>query len=338
MTDFLIGIDAGGTKTRALAYRTDDYSPVPASEARTGPGNVTSDPKGASESILAAAEQCAEKARSLLGGTCRYVSLGAAGFSSVAGQAMQENGFDQRLSSLSGGFSTKVSDAALSLHANFASGEPGMTVIAGTGSSAFLQLSDNSILRAGGWGSVLGDAGSGWSAAREGVRRLLALLDSGNKKDADDFFSRWRAAHESGPASEHPFPEACTVPALIAFVMNRPKKDLSRLACGLVSLYDGGDPLCRDILAGETDALSSDCERLIRAAGGRLSGTLPVVLTGGFFESNPSVRALFRKAMESCVSLPLVWREEPADPTRAVIRHYLEAKRGDRDPEAVVPQ
>ena len=29
MTDFLIGIDAGGTKTRALAYRADDFSPVP---------------------------------------------------------------------------------------------------------------------------------------------------------------------------------------------------------------------------------------------------------------------------------------------------------------------
>ena len=129
MTDFLIGIDAGGTKTRALAYRTDDFSPVPESEARTGPGNVTSDPKGACGEILRAAEACSEKARFLLGGTCRYVSLGAAGFSSVAGQAMREDGFDQRLSSLSGGFSTKVSDATLSLHANFASGEPGMTVI-----------------------------------------------------------------------------------------------------------------------------------------------------------------------------------------------------------------
>lgn len=338
MTDFLIGIDAGGTKTRALAYRTDDFSPVPESEARSGPGNVTTDPKGASESILTAAEACAEKARTVLGGECRYLSLGAAGFSSAASRAMREDGFDGKLSSLSGGFCTCLSDAALSLHANFASGEPGMTIIAGTGSSAFLQLSDNTVLRAGGWGSVLGDAGSGWSAAREGIRRLLAELDSGNQTNARDFFSRWKAAHESGPAAETPFPDACTVPALIAYVMNRPKKDLSRLACGLVSLYDAGDPLCREILAGETDALASDCERLIRAAGNKLPGTLPVVLTGGFFESNPSVRALFRNAAEQRVSLALAWREEPADPTRAVIRHYREAKAGGRDPEAVVPR
>ena len=338
MTDFLIGIDAGGTKTRAMAYRADDFSPVPETEARSGPGNVTSDLAGARASILTAAEACAEKARAVLGGGCRYLSLGAAGFSSVASRAMREDGLEEKLASLSGGFCTCVSDATLSLHANFASGEAGMTVIAGTGSSAFLQLPDNAVARAGGWGSVLGDAGSGWSAAREGVRRLLMALDGGEREKADAFFARWKSAHASGPAAEHPFPEACTVPALIAFVMNRPKRDLSRLACGLVSLYDSGDPLCREILAGETDALAADCGRLIRAAGDKLSGTLPVVLTGGFFESNPSVRALFREAVESHVSLPLAWREEPADPARAVVRHYLEAKRGGRDPEAVLPR
>lgn len=325
MTDFLIGIDAGGTKTRALAYGIDGFSPVPESETRAGPGNVTTDLAGAGESIFAAASGCAEKARSVLGGECLYVSLGAAGFSGIASRAMDEDGLSQRLASLSGGHVTCLSDATLSLHANFASGESGMTVIAGTGSSAFLQLPSNAVMRAGGWGSVLGDAGSGWSAAREGVRLLLSFLDGGDRRTAEDFFARWKSAHASGPAAEHPFLDDCTVPALIAFVMNRPKRDLSRLACGLVTLYDEGDPLCREILEGEMDRLTSDCERLVRAAGDQLSGTLPVVLTGGFFESNPTVRALFRRSVESRVPLPLAWREEPADPTAAVIRHYLES-------------
>ena len=30
--DYLIAVDAGGTKTRALAYRADDYTPIPPSE------------------------------------------------------------------------------------------------------------------------------------------------------------------------------------------------------------------------------------------------------------------------------------------------------------------
>ena len=182
MTDFLIGIDAGGTKTRALAYRTDDFSPVPETETRTGAGNMTSDPAGATASVLEAASGCAEKAADVLGGACRYVSLGAAGFSSLAARSTDEFGLGRGLASLSGGFCTCVSDATLSLHANFASGEPGMTVIAGTGSSAFLQLPSDAVIRAGGWGSVLGDAGSGWSAAREGIRRLLMDLDCGNKQ------------------------------------------------------------------------------------------------------------------------------------------------------------
>ena len=43
---------------------------------------------------------------------------------------MREDGLEDKLASLSGGFCTCVSDATLSLHANFASGEAGMTVIA----------------------------------------------------------------------------------------------------------------------------------------------------------------------------------------------------------------
>ena len=82
-SDYLLGIDAGGTKTRALAYRTDDYSPIPASETITGPGNLADSPDDAVRSILDAAERCSEAAHARTGGACLHLTLGAAGFSAL---------------------------------------------------------------------------------------------------------------------------------------------------------------------------------------------------------------------------------------------------------------
>ena len=191
MTDFLIGIDAGGTKTRALAYRADDFTPVPETESRAGPGNLTSDYEGACRSILKAGSDCAEAARTILGGTCLHASVGAAGFFGIAARAGKEDRLGPALLSLSGGPATCVSDATLALHANFAHGEAGMIVISGTGSAAFLQSETDAVLRAGGWGNLLGDRGSGWSAAREGAVRILKLYDSGDRSGAQSFFNRW---------------------------------------------------------------------------------------------------------------------------------------------------
>ncbi|MBQ3956714.1 MAG: hypothetical protein II680_12560 [Clostridia bacterium] len=334
MPDFLIGIDAGGTKTRALAYRADDFTPLPETESRSGPGNLTSDYEGACRSIRKAASDCAEAARAILGGNCLHLSVGAAGFSGIAASQTDADGLTDALLSVSGGRATLVSDAALALHANFAAGETGMIVISGTGSAAFFQSKDNAVLRAGGWGNILGDRGSGWSAAREGAVRLLRLNDSGDRSGAQAFFNRWKEAHRRGPAADRDFFDNCSVGSIIDFVMRRPKKDLSVLACGLVSLYEEGDPVCREILGGEMEALASDCARLLKAAGlgdpslSPALAVLPAVLTGGFFESNPSVRALFRErlaALPDGAGAVVACRENPADPTRAVVRHYLES-------------
>ena len=111
--------------------------------------------------------------------------------------------------------------------------------------------------------------------------------------------------------------------SIISFVNRRPKKDLSRLACGLVSLYEAGDPLCASLLRASLTALAEDCRRLLDSAEPYSGAPIPAVLTGGFFESNPSVRALFREILRDDPRIS-GWREDPRDPTRAVVRHYGE--------------
>ena len=58
----------------------------------------------------------------------------------------------------------------------------GIAVISGTGSVAWGRR-DGQHARAGGWGYLLGDEGSGYWVAREAVRRTLARIDRGEPAD-----------------------------------------------------------------------------------------------------------------------------------------------------------
>ncbi len=69
-----------------------------------------------------------------------------------------------------------TSDARIALESAFPS-NPGILVIAGTGSGCYGLDERGSLLRAGGWGPGLGDPGSGTELGRAAVRRLLMDLE-----------------------------------------------------------------------------------------------------------------------------------------------------------------
>jgi N-acetylglucosamine kinase-like BadF-type ATPase len=58
--------------------------------------------------------------------------------------------------------------------------EPGVLLIAGTGSIAIGRQPDGTMIRAGGWGPHFGDEGGGFWIGREAVRISLRSLDSGS--------------------------------------------------------------------------------------------------------------------------------------------------------------
>jgi N-acetylglucosamine kinase-like BadF-type ATPase len=92
-----------------------------------------------------------------------------------------------------------TNDAVIAL-AGATAGEPGIIVIAGTGSIAFGRNAEGRSMRAGGWGFVFGDEGGGFDLARQGLRaalrqeegwgpatRLHALyLEAGGAKSANE--------------------------------------------------------------------------------------------------------------------------------------------------------
>lgn len=83
-------------------------------------------------------------------------------------------------------------------------GEPGMIVIAGTGSIAFGESAAGETARAGGWGYVFGDEGGAFDIARQAVRAMLreyegwgahtaltpALLEATETRDANELMHR----------------------------------------------------------------------------------------------------------------------------------------------------
>ena len=56
---------------------------------------------------------------------------------------------------------------------------PSMVVIAGTGSLVAALGTNENVIRAGGWGPVLGDEGSGWGLAHAFLKAFCAWIDSG---------------------------------------------------------------------------------------------------------------------------------------------------------------
>jgi N-acetylglucosamine kinase-like BadF-type ATPase len=54
-------------------------------------------------------------------------------------------------------------------------GQPGIIIIAGTGSMAFGRNASGQFARAGGWGYVFGDEGGGFDIARRGLRAALRM-------------------------------------------------------------------------------------------------------------------------------------------------------------------
>lgn len=69
-----------------------------------------------------------------------------------------------------------VSDARIAA-AGALEGTPGVNLIAGTGSIAFGIRPDGEVVRAGGWGWILGDEGSGFSIGRAAIQAALGAQD-----------------------------------------------------------------------------------------------------------------------------------------------------------------
>jgi N-acetylglucosamine kinase-like BadF-type ATPase len=178
-----------------------------------------------------------------------------------------------------------TSDVALLLAAGTPQGW-GLAVVAGTGSIAYGRTSDNRVSRAGGWGHLLGDEGSGYALVLDALRAVA------------------RAADGRGPATR------LSDSLLAALNLAQPQQMVSALHGGawdrsalaalaprVVEAADAGDEVASDILEQGAQDLALAAAAV--ACSLRLTGPVPLALAGGVLLSSASYRQRFLHALSS---------------------------------------
>ncbi|EMY34540.1 N-acetyl-D-glucosamine kinase Nagk [Arthrobacter crystallopoietes BAB-32] len=168
MAEVLIGLDIGGSKTHAVRFEDG----MPAAEAVAASANV----QNVSRAEAAAALR---EVFAAVGAGARAVVAGAGGVDT----ADDAGALVSLIAPLAPGARIHVvHDSRLILAAGGA--RSGIAVIVGTGTAAWGTDGAGREARAGGWGYLLGDEGSGYWLAREAVRHALRRRDQGLAPDA----------------------------------------------------------------------------------------------------------------------------------------------------------
>src|SRR6266849_3774717 len=164
---YVLGIDAGGTKTRALL--ADETGQV-VGTALGGGANLKTHGELEVEKVL---HHVAEVAESRAGFRPEAVALGIAGADRPHDQAVLAGVF-KRI-----GFKIHVvitNDARIAFVAG-SDKRVGLALVCGTGSIAWGRNARGEIARAGGWGWHLGDEGSGFWIGERAIREVLCAAD-----------------------------------------------------------------------------------------------------------------------------------------------------------------
>lgn len=160
----IIGLDIGGTKTRGVRFEDG----IAVADESAGSSNVQN------VSPEDAAFNLAELFARIGGGPVSQVYAGAGGIDTDDDAAALAALIEPHVP---GAKITVVHDSRLLLAAGRAN--TGVAVIAGTGSAAWGRNAEGEEARAGGWGYLLGDEGSGYWLGREAVRYSLRRMNQG---------------------------------------------------------------------------------------------------------------------------------------------------------------
>ncbi|MFB8755234.1 N-acetylglucosamine kinase [Streptomyces nigra] len=282
---YVVGVDAGGTRTRAVLAPLAGGAPL--GEGRGGPGNALSVSEADLTGHLAAALAGAVPPR-LRG----QVVAVAGGFAGASRLAPDEPGHLRAHAALTAALrQVGITAGTLEIHGDgevaFASapGGPadGIAVIAGTGAVAVRIAGRVCRATAGGDGWLLGDDGAGFWIGREAVRVALRAADGRGGPTA----LAWSVGHALGvpPDVLPPVPydgtgwdrehrEAYRM-RLLPAVMGRHPVRLAELAPLVVTAAVEGDAVSAAVLATAADHLADLVHALAPHPGER------IVLTGG---------------------------------------------------------
>jgi len=241
-----LGIDGGGTKTVCLLTAQDGTI---LGRGEAGPSNYQNVGQEAAQAALHAAIERAYQAAGLPLRPAAVACLGLAGVDRPTDRAVIE-GIVTRLNLARRALI--VNDAVIALASATQTGR-GVVVIAGTGSIAFGINSRGQRRRAGGWGPLLGDEGSGYAIGAEALRRVVRAYDGIGVKTAltDAICAEWGLSNPQGLIS-------------VVYAIPTPRDRIAALGRVVFQVAEAGDPVARAILKQAGRGLGRTAGAVIR--------------------------------------------------------------------------
>jgi N-acetylglucosamine kinase-like BadF-type ATPase len=170
-------------------------------------------------------------------------------------------------------------------------GQPGIIVIAGTGSISFGRNAQMRTARAGGWGYIFGDEGGGFDLARRALRCALQYEEGWGAPTA----LHQALLEVSGAATAH---------ALLHHFYNHfDRKKIAAYAKLVTDAATHGDSVAMDVLNAASEQLS----RYVTGVHRQLftgSEAVPIVYVGGVFRSD-ILLATFKRSISSKIACPV---------------------------------
>jgi glucosamine kinase len=291
---YVLGVDGGATKTLAAVL---DLERVQVHVAHGGPSNEDAiGAHAAVEALLSAADEAIARA----GITPAQLARGVLAVAGTDTDSIDRQVRDARSDWI-------VVNDVVAAWASATDAEPGIGVISGTGSNVFGVGPDGRAWRAGGWGHLLGDEGSGYWLGAESIKLALHDRDgtgprSALSEEAISFF------------------DVQSVEALAARVYSKPltKGEIAAFAKVTGTLAARGEPDACALYARAADELGKQVAAVIRetglAAAGNAHESFPVGLIGSAFHAGEvfvgplraRVHAEAPNALVSVVDIPPV--------------------------------
>ncbi len=287
-----LGIDGGGSHTVALLAREG----VLIGRGEAGPSNLRAVGEAKAFQALDTAITRAFTAAALPRGSVGRACLGLAG----AGRESERERFRAWASRVHLAESVSVvTDAELLLAAGTPEGW-GLALVAGTGSIAWGRTADGRQARAGGWGYLLGDQGSGYALAMQALRTILQTADG------------------TGPATalSERIPEHLQISDLydlIPLVHGGPldRAALAALATVVLDAAAEGDAVALTIVEEQAEQLARTALAAISTLG---ISRFPLALAGGLLLANADYRErVLERIRQHAQPAPITLVREPAE-------------------------
>jgi N-acetylmuramic acid 6-phosphate (MurNAc-6-P) etherase len=279
--DLVVGIDGGGTNTVAVVAEAATGRVL--GRGTGGPSNHTAVGVDAALRELDAAVDAAYTAAGLPRSRAWAACLGLAGADRPEELDVLREWADRA------GLADVVSvtnDAALLIAAGTPGGW-GLAVIAGTGSIAYCRSKDGTCTRAGGWGHLLGDDGSGFRIVLAALRACCKAVDRCGPPTAlvGGFLAKMGL---SDPME--------LIQAVYRGSWDRAA--LAGLAPVVLGAADAGDAVASEVVGRQAGELARSAAAAVAAAGLPATG-LPLALAGGVFLGHEGYRSRFLDALRA---------------------------------------